>query len=135
MTGHKPSYIPLNKAAQVLTAGGPCFSAGAAWPACSSHGAWPRDPGQRLEQLAAARNRLVKRRELDEQKARLKRAEQRVQKTSQDLEVLQSQMNQAMAETNEATGVAKRTSEAPAGLPAVQIALNKSEEDIATRST
>jgi hypothetical protein len=94
------------------------------------------DPAKRLEQLTATRNRLAKRREeqqneVDEQKARLERAENRLKKTIQYLEIFQAEINQAMAETNDAAGTTKRASEPPSGLRAIQSALMQPDEALA----
>ena len=94
------------------------------------------DPAKRLEQLTAARNKLAKRREdlqadFDDQKAKLERAEQLLQQTSQDLDILQSQTNQATAESNETAGATNLTSQAPTGLRAIQAALQQPDDELA----
>jgi predicted nucleic acid-binding Zn-ribbon protein len=54
-----------------------------------------------LEQLTPTRNRLAKRKEeqqdeVDEQRARLERAENRLKKTIQDLDIMQAEISPAM---------------------------------------
>ncbi|WP_353239675.1 hypothetical protein [Limnohabitans sp.] len=90
-------------------------------------------PAKRLEHLTAARNRLAKRREeqqseVDDQKARLARAESRLKKVVQDMDILQAEIAQAMAETNEVVSSVERAPEEPTGMRAVQTALAQPDE-------
>ena len=94
------------------------------------------EPSKRLEQFTAQRNRTLKLKEelqaaVDEQRSSLAAAEARLQKTMQDLEFFQAEINKAVAETNHTAAAFKRASEPPPAMRGIKTALDQPDEVLA----
>ncbi|MFM7986053.1 MAG: hypothetical protein ACKPKO_42740, partial [Candidatus Fonsibacter sp.] len=94
------------------------------------------EPAKRLEQFTAQRNRTLKLNEelqaaVDEQRANLAAAEAKLQKTMQDLEFFQEEINKAVAETNSTAAAFKRVSEPPPEMRGIRTTLDQPDEVLA----